>query len=318
MNLKDLSSVLGITRERVRQLIEDGTVGKCDDDIDKSGNAWAIGRKTTRKLLESRGIMYKKMTVVIASIKGGIGKTTITSTVAVRAASLGANVLVIDLDPEACATNYLLNEQIDPEAPVFVDIVTKNKSLKSAIVKTKYEGLDLLPSALRNHQVDQITANQNPKKLIKDRLKDVNYDIIFMELPPSWTSATRSAYLAADLIVIPCTPNVFSLESVALTIESVDRLAVEYDCPERNYRVLMNQFSNNKSSSQQILGALISNYGDKVYPVQIKDSADINNAINAGLSIYDARSSKETKNDFNNLTTRICGLGVLDEQSSSA
>ena len=311
MTLAELASVVGVTRERVRQIIEDGSLGKCED-IDRAGNAWEIGRKTTRNLLESRGIHFTKMIVAIASMKGGIGKTTITSTVAVRAANLGAKVLIIDLDPEACATNYMLSEPIETDVPVFVDLVTKNKPLKSAILKTKYEGVDILPSALRNHQIDQVTSNQNPKKLIKDKTKDLDYDLIFLELPPSWTSATRSAYLTADLIVLPCTPNVFSLESVVLTIESVDKLAAEYDCPERNYRILMNQFNSNRAASQTILGALISNFGDLVYPVYIKESADINNATNAGQTIYDAKASKDIRKDFSNLTMRICGLGVLD------
>lgn len=303
--------MFGVSRERVRQIIEDGSLGDCKD-VDRSGNAWAIGRDTTKKFLEARGIHFSKTIATIASMKGGIGKTTLTATVAVRAANLGASVLIVDLDPEACATNYLSKDPITSEVPVFVDIVAKNKPLSSAIIKTKYDGIDIVPSSLRNHQIDQLASNQNPKKLIKDKLKGLNYDIVFLELPPSWTAATRSAYLAADLIILPCTPNVFALESVALTIESVDKLASDYDCPERNYRVLMNQFNTNRAASQQVLGTLISNFGDRVYPVYIKESADINNATNAGQTVYESKSSKEIKKDFSELTARIFGLEVAN------
>ena len=128
MNLTDLAAVVGITRERVRQILDGGTLGKCDD-VDRGSSLWSVGRKTCRKFLESRGVKFRKMIVVIASMKGGIGKTLITSTVAVRASNMGAKVLIIDLDPEACATNYLLEEPVESDALVFVDIVAKNKNM---------------------------------------------------------------------------------------------------------------------------------------------------------------------------------------------
>ena len=47
---------------------------------------------------------------VVFNQKGGVGKSTITCNLAAIAAARGARTLVIDLDPQANSTQYLLGE----------------------------------------------------------------------------------------------------------------------------------------------------------------------------------------------------------------
>ena len=164
------------------------------------------------------------------------------------------------------------------------------------------------PSSLRNHKSEKEVIGTNPKKLIKERLSSLSFELIFFELPPSFSTLTGSAYLASDLIILPCTPSNYALESVSLTIEAIDNLANEFEAQKKNYKILMNQYNSKRITSQQVLEALMDNFGSKVLPMQIKQTAEIENAMNAGLTIYETKTTKVVKESFNDLTISICGL----------
>lgn len=310
ITVTELASFLGISKERTKQLVNEALKENPSLDI-STGSVWHIGPNTIRKFLRDRGKFFSLLKVVtFAALKGGIGKTTISINVAIRAASLGAKVLLIDLDPEACATNGLVKADTDlSKTIIFYDLLKEKQSdIRPAIIPSNYPGLDLIPSALRNHHLEKLVGNLNPKRIIKDRLSDLDYNLIILELPPSFTTLTGSAYLAADLIILPCTPNVYSLESVALTIEAIDALAKEFECSERNYKVLMNQYNSSRVASQDIIKSLLDNYKSKVFPFYIRESADIANATNAGRSVFDIKCSKNIRECFHELTMQVCNL----------
>ena len=310
ITVTELAGFLGLSKERAKQLVNEALQQDPSLDI-QTGTLWKIGPSAVRKFFADRGKRFSQRKIVtFAALKGGIGKTTVSTNVAVRAAALGAKVLLIDLDPEACATNGLISKSVDQtNAVIFHDLLKDEKSdIKKAIVPSNYPGLDLIPSSLRNHHMEKLVGNQNPKRIVRDRLEPLDYNLILLELPPSFTTVTGSAYLAADLIILPCTPSVYSLESVALTIEAIDELADEFECGERNYKVLMNQYNSSRVASQEILQSLLDTYKSKVFPFFIKDSADIANATNAGRTIFDTKSSKAIREDFHELTVQVCGV----------
>jgi chromosome partitioning protein len=319
ITVTELGELIGMSKERTKQLINEALKVNPSLDI-QTGSVWKIGHDATRQMLGDRGILFPKQRVItFAALKGGIGKTSLTLNVAVRAAELGANVLIVDFDPEACATNGLVKETEDlSKALVIYDILKDKKTdIRSAIIHTKYKGIDLLPSALRNHRCEKIVGNLNPKRMIKDRLDDkLGYDLIFLELPPSYTTLTGSAYLACDIIMLPCMPNIYSYESVALTIESVDSLALEFECPPKNYRVLMNGYNSRRVASEDIRRELVDNYKSMVFPVYIRESADVENATNAGLSVFDMKSSKQTRDQFHELTLHLCQFNADSKKHS--
>ena len=277
----------------------------------ETGTVWKLGPQICRKLLEERGFnLPKKRTISIAALKGGIGKSTLTIHTAVRAATaFGIKTLCIDLDPEACLTNSLTKENEDlRKKKVFYDAIKEDIPLSSLAIKSKYKNLYIIPSSLRNHKSEKEVIGTNPKKLIKERLSSLSFELIFFELPPSFSTLTGSAYLASDLIILPCTPSIYALESVSLTIEAIDNLANEFEAQKKNYKILMNQYNSKRIASQQVLEALMDNFGSKVLPMQIKQTAEIENAMNAGLTIYETKTTKVVKESFNDLTISICGL----------
>lgn len=127
-------------------------------------------------------------------------------------------------------------------------------------------------------------------------------------MPPSINVLTGSAYLTADLIVLPCIPSVFSLESIGLTIETIEKLAEDFEAPKRNYKIIYNQFNSKRVASQEVLSALLNSYPNLVYPFYIKESTDVLNSLNAGKSVFELTGAKEVKSDFSSLALSVMGF----------
>ena len=115
-------------------------------------------------------------TIALIAQKGGSGKTTLALSLAVAAEQAGAVSVIIDLDPQATACNW--GDRRESDTPVVVDAQ---------------------PARL-------------PKALNKAAQAGVEFAII--DTPPRSEQASLAAARNADLIIIPCRPQVYDLETV--------------------------------------------------------------------------------------------------------
>src|SRR3954468_17544895 len=90
---------------------------------------------------------------VVFNHKGGVGKSTIACNLAAVSAAGGAQVLVVDLDPQGNATQYLLGRhgrELEPTLADFFEqvlgIPLRPKKLDEFVHGTRFERLDVLPS----------------------------------------------------------------------------------------------------------------------------------------------------------------------------
>ena len=82
---------------------------------------------------------YRPTIATFGNEKGGVGKSLITINVAIQRAQQGARVLIIDLDPEACATNFLLKEEyFNKDFFTMLEVFKNNTSFKDAIIPSRY------------------------------------------------------------------------------------------------------------------------------------------------------------------------------------
>ena len=158
-------------------------------------------------------------------------------------------ILVVDLDPQFNASQYLLgvsryqSDIIDTTMPTIWDVFEQqsrapglraaNRSLDDSIrrITTFRSGhyLDLLPSQL---ELNFTLKNPSQKEhLLSNFLADVEdqYDLILVDCAPTESVLTTAAYLAADSILIPVKPEYLSTIGLPLIRQSLDDF-------ERSYR----------------------------------------------------------------------------------
>jgi chromosome partitioning protein len=115
--------------------------------------------------------------------KGGTGKTTLTVSLAVAAQRSGKTSAIVDLDPQASASSW--SDRREEEMPVVVSAQPAR-----------------LPQVL-------------------DAARATGAEVVYIDTPPRAEQASMAAARAADLVLIPCRPAVYDLETVATTLDLV-------------------------------------------------------------------------------------------------
>jgi chromosome partitioning protein len=120
-------------------------------------------------------------TVALIAQKGGTGKTTLAVSLAVAAGQVGMTSIIIDLDPQATSCNW--KDRRKGDSPVVID--AQPARLAAALAKAEENGVDfaVIDTPARNEQ------------------------------------SALAAAKVADLVLIPCRPQAYDLETIPNTKE---------------------------------------------------------------------------------------------------
>ena len=143
--------------------------------------------------------------ITFANHKGGVSKTTSTASIGACMAMKGKKVLLIDLDGQANLTLYFIPNEDEIETSIF-DSLVNGVPLP---VKHIRENLDIVPSSLEMASAEIALTNLLAReRLLSNLLEPVrkDYDYILIDCPPSLGIVTTNAFIAADEIIVPMTP----------------------------------------------------------------------------------------------------------------
>lgn len=141
--------------------------------------------------------------ITVASLKGGVGKTTTAIFLALALKERSKRVLVIDADPNNNLTDYFLRDA-DPneiESRNLYHLLSGKATAEQCIYLA---GVDVIPCTLSLHRVG-IEQGTNPGSLLRfaSNLRKLDYDVILIDTPPSPGYELRAALHASDLVLSP-------------------------------------------------------------------------------------------------------------------
>ncbi len=166
-------------------------------------------------------------TVAVYSIKGGVGKSTVSVNLAVLAAKAGQRTILLDLDPLG-SSSYLLSVQAkkshDEKA-----LVKGGKELTKQIQATKYASLDVLPSSLAYKYLSiKFDEKKNSKHRLEKRLDDLSqyYDLAIIDASPTMSLVNENVLYAADVLLVPVVPTPFAVIAYDTLAEELKRMQI--------------------------------------------------------------------------------------------
>ncbi|MEG0366905.1 MAG: AAA family ATPase, partial [Coprobacillus sp.] len=155
--------------------------------------------------------------IAITNQKGGVGKTTTSVNLSAALAYMGKKILLIDIDPQANATQGIGVDRSELELTVY-DAVTEDVPMADIIVHTSVEGLDIVPANIDlagiEIELSQIKSGREQRlKRSLDTVKD-NYDYVIIDCPPALGLLNTNALTAASSVLIPVQCEYYALEGL--------------------------------------------------------------------------------------------------------
>ncbi|HCO08459.1 MAG TPA: ParA family protein [Acinetobacter ursingii] len=211
-------------------------------------------------------------TRVVFNQKGGVGKSSITVNLAAISAQQNLRTLVIDLDPQANSSQYLLGEQatystdknaLEPNIENFFDDVlgnhqqkglignaigsilkSRSKGLDSYVHRTAFPKLDVIPASPTLGALEHALESKHKIYKLRDSLQQLSsqYDRIYIDTPPAFNFFTLSALIAADRVLIPFDCDVFSKRALQTLIENVIETQDDHNNGLEIEGIVVNQF----------------------------------------------------------------------------
>ncbi len=205
---------------------------------------------------------------VIFNQKGGVGKSSITVNLAAISASEGYRTLVLDLDPQCNATQYLLGEHAETSAELQPNIgqffaqtlklTGREKPLSEYVHPTRFDNLHVIPSNPELGEIEHLLQSKHKIYKLAGALKEIHrqYDNIFIDTPPAFNFYTLSALIAAQRCLIPFDCDAFSRRALYTLLENVGETRADHNTDLEVEGIIVNQFQPRASLPVQLVNEL--------------------------------------------------------------
>lgn len=234
--------------------------------------------------------------IAVVNQKGGVGKTTSTVNLTAALHDLGLKVLLCDFDPQANATSGMGVEKRKIKHSIY-DVTINNIPAEDAIVKTEYG--DVLPASsdLAGATVELINAEHRERQLDK-ALSSIkkNYDVIFIDCPPSLELLTLNGLCAADAILVPVQCEYYALEGLSDLMATLRMVKRKLNPRLEIFGVALTMFDGRTNFSTQVAQEVRRHFPGKVFASVIPRNVRLAEAPSHGIPVthYD-RSSRGSK-----------------------
>lgn len=208
-------------RAGVREVVKADDLASLGEACDRSHELSAAFAKGRADLSEEPASVGQLVTVFAA--KGGCGKTTMATNLAVTLAGQGGRtVCLVDLD--LAFGDVAITLQLFPVRTIAgaIGLTRLDETAVRSLVTPHGSGLDALAAP-----VEPGTAESIPGTLVRDLLSVLKrmYDVVVVDTPPAFTDHVLASFDQSDHIVLLTTLDIPAVKNLKLTLETLDMLS---------------------------------------------------------------------------------------------
>ena len=270
--------------------------------IDDSPIARELADLTSRRrALDAVSLDFEGTTrvITVSNQKGGVGKTTTTVNIAAALATLGARVLVIDLDPQGTASTAL-GVPHTADIPSVYDVLIDEFPLAD-IIQTSPESPNLLCAPSTIHLagaeielVSQVAREHRLRTALEEYLatSTERLDYVLIDCPPSLGLLTINAFTAAGELMIPVQCEYYALEGLSQLLGSIRMIQKHLNPAVHLSTIVLTMYDGRTRLAQQVAEEVRQHFPSEVLKTVIPRTVRVSEAPSFGQTViaYDPQS----------------------------
>ncbi len=249
--------------------------------------------------------------IAVLNQKGGVGKTTTAVNVAVALALLGKKVLLLDLDAQRNATQFLGLDEANSKAGADALVL---EGTFAPVRNVLVAGLDVVPATAQHALLERRLfgdAVSGPKKL-KKALNAIQepYEYVLTDCGPTLGMLALNAVAACPEVLIPI-ELAHAATVGALTLRQwLDDVRMDVEPGVRVLGVLPTFADDREKTPREMLTTLRSVFGTELFETVIHTSAAIRDAAGQGRPVVLAAPQSRGAAEYQSLTQEVIARGI--------
>jgi len=265
--------------------------------------------------------------VSISSLKGGVGKTSVTLGLSSAALAAGIPTLVVDLDPHADATTGL---GVRPSGQDDIGRLLKNARRGDLVSNTVPSGwvataakqqsapgtprLDVVMGSATSGVYDRPDLGRRDQRRLTTLLSRVEgYSLVLIDGPPSLNGLTRIAWTASHKVLLVAEPGLFSVAGTERTLRALELFRREFAPNLQTAGIVANRVRSTSDEHAFRLREMKQMFGDLLLSPTIPDQANWQQIQGAAHSVHHwpGDSARQAAGYFDELLRSVMDSGRM-------
>jgi chromosome partitioning protein len=255
--------------------------------------------------------------ITVANEKGGVGKTTVAVNLAAALGLGRSKVLVIDLDSQGHATQWLgiPKDKVDPERSAY-SLLARKATLAKTLIRTTEQGVTLSAAhVLLAHVTSELNTTVDGIFVLREALRGATgLDYVVVDCPGAKGALVFNALVAADLVLAPVRAEVLSLEGLTELRTTVEKVRERFSPQLPRPQILINDYDGRSGADRAIFEHVRREFAPDVFDVVLNRDAPLRECFGAQQSIFRYRPAARSAAYFRQLAANV--KEVLDVAQS--
>lgn len=243
--------------------------------------------------------------ISISSFKGGTAKTSTSLHIAAALCLFHKKkVLLIDFDAQANLTTGL---GFDPdEQDSIAPVLQGEKTLQEVILTTCIPNMHIVPADTWLERVEvsgSLAADRYSHERLKEILRDLPYDFVLIDTPPSLCWLTESSLIASKCSLVCATPEFYSVKGLQRLALFINNISERHGTQVLG--VALSFWNPRGKSNDAFLKVIEQTFPQKLLQAKIRRDIAVSEATIYGKPIFETAPKSRASLDYMALTQEI-------------